>query len=752
MDDISDHLPSVCVIKSLQQVNKDSVEITSRDTRPKNMKALHEHLSNYQWDTLLSGKTVNDAMSIFNDILCREIDLCIPERTRLVQARNVRREPWITASLKCSIDKSKRLYCKTLQTHSDTTSIIHYKAYNSTLKKSIRHAKRMFYQDKCKEYKTNTKKLWQLINRISGKMNDKSTSIDYLSIDGVREYNGNNIANSLAKYFATVGETFANKIPNATKSVDQYLRLLQSNENNLFFVPCTNTELRKIIQNLPNKKSSGVDQVSNILLKQIGESILSPLSIIINESMSSGVFPDLMKIAEVIPLYKGKARDEGSNYRPISLLTTMSKVLEKVIYTRVYNFLTETGQLCETQYGFRVQHSCEHAVSQLIGTVLKNMENQKTTVSVMLDLSKAFDMIEHEIMLKKLALYGVRGICLNWFRSYLTNRELKVRCRTTCSQEENYSNSHIVNYGTPQGSCLGPLIFLIFVNDMYLHLTDVISIQFTDDTTILFGHRNKTYLKYCIECELDVLYQWFCANKLTLNIEKTVYMVFNCSMQNINDWNLMLGDKFIKRVKSTKFLGLWVDEHLDWKQHVRNLISKLKCGLGMLQRSCNLLNPYAKKLLYFGQVHSHLVYGIGVWGPMLSAKLRNDLINVQNKCVKLLNMTSSKENVYKSMRILNLSALIELEQCKIGYKICHTLLPASLSKLMTHDHQDGTMVKTHQYSTRQKNIPNCPNARSESYRKSFLYSSIAEYSKLPTDIRESRHLQSFTKAMKARLL
>ena len=352
VDDISNHLPSVCVIKSIQRANKDPVEITSRDTRPKNMKALNEHLCTYQWDNLLHGKNANDAMNSFNDILSCEIDLCIPERTRLVQARNIRREPWVTASLKRSIDKCKRLYCKTLHANSDMKSVVHYKAYNTTLKRAIRYAKRMFHQDKCNEYKTNTKKLWQLINRISGRMNDKSTSIDYLSINGVREYNGNKIANSLAKYFATVGETFANKIPSATKSVDQYLKLLQSNEKNLFFSPCTTNELNKIIQNLPNKKSSGVDQISNILLKQIGESILHPLTNIINESLSSGVFPDIMKIAEVIPLYKGKARDNGSNYRPISLLTTMSKVLEKVVYTRVYNFLTDTGQICKTQYGF----------------------------------------------------------------------------------------------------------------------------------------------------------------------------------------------------------------------------------------------------------------------------------------------------------------------------------------------------------------------------------------------------------------
>ena len=264
-----------------------------------------------------------------------------------------------------------------------------------------------------------------------------------------------------------------------------------------------------------------------------------------------------------------------------------------------------------------------------------------------------------------------------------------------CSQDEVISDSYVVNYGTPQGSCLGPLIFLIFVNDMYLHLTDVISIQFADDTTILFGHRNITYLKYCIERELEVLYQWFCANKLTLNIEKTVYMVFNRGNHTLNDWNLVLGDKSIKRVKNTKFLGMWVDEHLDWKQHTRNLVSRLKCGLGMLQRSCSLLSPYAKKLLYFGQVHSHLTYGIGVWGPMLSANLKTELINVQNKCVKLIDTNVPREKVYKIMNILKLTSLIELEQCKIGYKLCHSLLPAALlywENTLIHLHTNSSFV------------------------------------------------------------
>ena len=179
--------------------------------------------------------------------------------------------------------------------------------------------------------------------------------------------------------------------------------------------------MRRTIKNLSAKKSSGADGISNDLLKILADSIVEPLCMVINESMSTGKFPELMKLAEVVPLYKGKAWDIETNYRPISLLTTMSKVMEKVIYTRVYTFLTKTGQICETQYGFRSNHSCEHAVYQLIGTVLKNLENKKSTITVMLDLSKAFDTINHVIMLNKLDLYGVHGVCLDWFKSYLEN-------------------------------------------------------------------------------------------------------------------------------------------------------------------------------------------------------------------------------------------------------------------------------------------------------------------------------------------
>ena len=292
VDDISDHLPSICIIKSLKSVKNKSIQIKSRDTCLRNITALQNNLSKYDWQTLLreKEKDVSVAMDKFHKVLQYEIDLCIPETTRVLNSKNVRREPWLSVNL---------------------------------------------------------------------------------------EYNGNVVSNSLAKYFSMVGKKFADKIPNSTRNVKEYLSRLQGNTSNLFFEPCTITEVRRTIKNLSAKKSSGADGISNDLLKILADSIAEPLCMVINESMSTGKFPELMKLAEVVPLYKGKARDIEMNYRPISLLTTMSKVMEKVIYTRVYTFLTKTGQICETQYGFRSNHSCEHAVYQLIGTVLKNLENKK---------------------------------------------------------------------------------------------------------------------------------------------------------------------------------------------------------------------------------------------------------------------------------------------------------------------------------------------------------------------------------------
>ena len=413
--------------------------------------------------------------------------------------------------------------------------------------------------------------MWRIINEISGTLSDKSSIIDHITIDAIDYFQPKQIANEFGKYFRNIGKKFANKIPKSLKSMSTYLEKIRQNSSSLFMNPCTTYEIKMLINSLPNKTSSGHDDISNKLLKEICEPLLPALDYIVNESLKLGIFPTVMKLAEVVPLFKSGKSEIVGNYRPISLLMTISKVLEKVVYNQVYRFLTDTGQIYECQYGFRSHHSCEHAIGQLVAHVIKNLELKKDTISVFLDLSKAFNSLQHDIILKKMERYGLCCVTLSWFKSYLENRKLRAKCRTAQSGQVIKSDIFLIDYGTPQGSCLGPLIFLIFCNDLSLHLQFLECIQFADDTTLVYSHANKHYLRFCIIEDLLSIQDWFYANKLTLNLSKTVYLFFEHKCHTNIDLDLTLNGITIPKKRHTKFLGVWVDDQLNWKHHMQKL-------------------------------------------------------------------------------------------------------------------------------------------------------------------------------------
>ena len=359
VNDTSDHLPSVCVLKNVRTSNKEPVVIKTRDKRPKNMTKLRDKLQTHDWDIRTTDNSVSKNMQNVHNSVVRIIDKCIPYTERKIKYKQLRRDAWMTSGIKLSVDKNKRNYLKMLKGQCTKE---HYQACNKTLRNIIRRTKLKYYQDRCYEYRAQTKKLWQMINAITCKANDKSGLIDYLKINGIKEYSANAISNGFAEYFANVGEKFAKKIPNPQKHITAYLKRLQSSTQSVFFHPTSEEEIVKIVNKLPSKLSSGHDNVSNVLLKELIDILVPVLVKIFNQSLETCEFPEVMKIAEVVPLFKGKEHYLTNNYRPISLLTTVSKVLEKIVYRRVYDYLTKTGQLYENQYGFREKHSCEQAI------------------------------------------------------------------------------------------------------------------------------------------------------------------------------------------------------------------------------------------------------------------------------------------------------------------------------------------------------------------------------------------------------
>ena len=285
-----------------------------------------------------------------------------------------------------------------------------------------------------------------------------------------------------------MGANLANEIKTNGLSINDYLNKIKMNPNTMYLHPITPSEIHKFIDKLPAKNSSGYDGISNQFLKGIKLAIITPLAKIFNLSLSTGEFPENMKLSEVIPLFKKGASDLMVNYRPISLLITLLKLLEKCIYKCLYNFINKNNIFYHKQYGFRSNHSCEQAIQDLYGHLISHKDEGIKSVAVFLDLSKALDTLSHDLLLQKLNIYGIRGHCNNWFRSYLSNRKLQVKCKTLSSNSIEISKKYSITHGTTQGSCLGPLLFNIFCNDIYVNIKHCNLILFADDTTLYASH------------------------------------------------------------------------------------------------------------------------------------------------------------------------------------------------------------------------------------------------------------------------
>ena len=312
-------------------------------------------------------------------------------------------------------------------------------------------------------------------------------------------------------------------------------------------------------------KSPGFDDISFTVLKNCFGALHKPLLHFFNLSIIKGICPDDLKIARVTPVFKGGDDKELGNYRPISVLPCFSKILERIMYNRLYNHLVKNKILRSKQFGFQKGHSTEHAIIHLIDQIINNFENNEYTLGVFIDLSKAFDTVDHKILLKKLNLYGINGSNIHWFENYLTNRK---QFLTFNDKNTPFAN---ITCGVPQGSILGPLLFLIYVNDL-CSASNILDPMFADDTNLFYSHQNISSLFMTVNNELDKIGEWFKANKLSLNVKETKYTFFhkNSIKDNIPVKlpALKIANREIERTNAIKFLGILLDENISWKNHI----------------------------------------------------------------------------------------------------------------------------------------------------------------------------------------
>ena len=499
--------------------------------------------------------------------------------------------------------------------------------------------------------------------------------------------------------------------------------------------PTNEDELIKIAFScLKPNKSSGFDNIKPSILRRVIVFIVKPLSHIINCSLVSGNVPDDLKIAKVIPVYKKGDPSSYENYRPVSVLSCFSKIFERIVYNRIFTFISKYNIIFKGQYGFRPGHSTEHALTHVVNNLHKAFENKQTSVGVFLDLSKAFDTIDHQILLQKLYYYGIRGNALDWIGSYLFNRK-----QFTSFKDVN-SDLVQIQCGVPQGSILGPLLFVLYVNDIGNVSQNCSVILFADDTNIFFTGHDMRELEILIGNELDKFHHWFSSNKLSLNIEKTNYIVFSNKRNVKNDiCHISMNRRYLREADHVKFLGVYIDSNLTWKNHIQFIASTIAKSTGILSKLKHILPRNILRTLYLTLIYPQLTYCLTIWSGTCKTYLSNIMV-LQKRAIRHISFASYNDHtskLFSSLHLLKLQDLINLRVALFTYSSIHNILPVSLQNVFNYN------LDVHTHNTRNAHNIHIPRCNSAFAKNNLLYRASITWNKLPLEVRYLPTIKSF---------
>ena len=546
---------------------------------------------------------------------------------------------------------------------------------------------------------------------------------------------------SVIKHFTTVGPKLAEKIE--SQPSDDPLKYLgdKTGETKFKLQPVNVEYVERAIKALNNSKSPGADRIPVKILKDAINLVSKPLTLIYNASLERGIFPQIWKLARVTPIHKAGTKTDVNNYRPISVLSVVSRILEKIVHDQLMEFLKGQNRLCLNQFAFQKLHSTLTCLLNVIDPWFKNSDEGKINLSIFLDLKKAFDTVDHKILLLKLREYGAEGTSHSWFTSYLTNRE------QFCYFDGSTSSKSSIECGIPQGSCLGPLLFILYINDFENCLKSTIPNMYADDTCVNIASENLNELLIDLKNELENISNWMRINKLSLNASKSEYMVIGHWRQLNKIGNdlpdLVLNNEVIKRADKTKYLGINIDESLNWKVQYKAIKNKLKGGLSSLRKLKNILPQRKLDQVYKALFESHLRYGNIVWSALSNTKL-SQLQRLQTRAKKLIANAKYKDGW--TCKWLNVKSLISFDQGVMTYKILHDLCPENLR----HKFTERSMIS--EYRTRNSGDLQIPKVRLEYAKRSFYFSGVKNWNDIPDNIRERESIARFRTGLRDYLL
>jgi len=726
---VSDHLPVFLMKTNFFTIPHNESyrkEIKYRRINEANLQNLYVSVSRYNFEEMCMDSTCDEAIENIYNVIFREFNNCCPIKSKTVSHKNLTK-PWISEDIRNYIRKKEAYFILLKQ---NKLPIHFYRRYRNFVTNQIRNAKKKYYSDLFTRFNTDVKATWQAINKILRPNSDSSKkSITKIIYNNDVMINEQAISEAFNEFFANVGRNIAEEqhpLPS------DHLKFLTGDHlNSFFFRPILVQDIQGCLLSLKNK-SSHINSIPVAVLKYLANLISPSLTILVNNSLTTGVFPTMLKQARIIPIPKGGDMYDVNNYRPISILHVFSKIFEKIVHRQLINFLEQFNILYNNQFGFRNKKSTVQAILRQLQYLYNELDSGKSVISIFLDFKKAFDCVDHEILLSKLQYYGIRGTPLKWFSSYLTNRQQFTVIG------DSLSSSCIVSHGVPQGSILGPLLFLVFINDLPNASNLFKYTLFADDSTLSASFNRNDDIAGTINAELVNVNSWLKANKICINANKTKYILFTYR-KNIVLPPILINNDRIGEVNHIKFLGILFDKNLTFKNHVDYISAKVSRSIGVIYKLSFFLPTNILHKLYYSLIQPYLLYGIEAWFSTYRS-ITNKITVLQKKACRAVNNLKSQDHTTQYFRMMGALKLQHLYEYQIATYIYKTINNDHDAELLDSLNLNMDM---HSYYTRNRNNWRIPAFKRGKSQFSIQYTGVKFWNELSSYIRNATTVSNF---------